>query len=201
MIFALIPAAGHSRRMGRPKLLLPLAGRTVLEHVLAALREAGVEQTLVVAGPHVPQLGALVAAAGASVLQLDAETPDMRATVERGLRWLAERFHPAPEDAWLLVPADHPTLRAEVVRLLDSARHSHPEHSVFVPAFAGRRGHPTLFAWSHTAGILAHPAGEGLNAYVRAHGGQVREVPVDDPEVLADLDTPEDYERLVRRLG
>src|SRR5207237_3552168 len=53
---ALIPAAGKSTRMGRPKLALPLGGRTVLEHVVAALRDAGVEHVLVVVGPHVPEL-------------------------------------------------------------------------------------------------------------------------------------------------
>ena len=42
MTFALIPAAGRSRRMGRPKLALPLAGRSVLEHVVGALQQAGV---------------------------------------------------------------------------------------------------------------------------------------------------------------
>src|SRR5205823_5578166 len=118
MTFAVIPAAGKSARMGRPKLALPLGGRTVLERVVASLREAGVEHVLVVIGPHVPQLAALAERAGAHVLQLAEETPDMRATVEAGLRWLEERFHPAPDDRWLLVPADHPTLNPLLVRLL-----------------------------------------------------------------------------------
>jgi CTP:molybdopterin cytidylyltransferase MocA len=201
MIVALIPAAGHSTRMGRPKLSLPLAGRTVLDHVLAALREAGVEHTLLVVGPHVADLGEIARAAGAHVLQLAAETPDMRATVEHGLRRLEEEFHPPPTEAWLLVPADHPTLHAEVVRRLDESRHSHPQLSIFVPVFERRRGHPTLFAWTHAAGVLAHPDGQGLNTYVRAHADQVLEVPVSDPDILCDLDTPEDYERLRQRLG
>ena len=66
MIVALIPAAGHSRRMGRPKLALPLGDRTVLEHVLTALRDGGVERILVVLGPHVADLGPIAARAGAS---------------------------------------------------------------------------------------------------------------------------------------
>jgi molybdenum cofactor cytidylyltransferase len=199
--YALIPAAGHSTRMGRPKLSLPLGSGTVLDHVLAALREAGVEHTLVVIAPHVAQLGEIATAAGAGVLQLAAETPDMRATVEHGLRRLEEQFHPLPGDGWLLVPADHPTLHAEVVRRLSESRQLHPQRSIFVPVFEGRRGHPTLFAWEHAAGIFAHPAGEGLNTYVRARAAQVLEVPVSDPDILCDLDTPEDYERLRQRLG
>ncbi len=52
MIFAVVPAAGRSSRMGRPKLSLPLGGRTVLEHVVIALRQGGVDEVLVVVGPH-----------------------------------------------------------------------------------------------------------------------------------------------------
>ena len=59
MIAGLIPAAGHSRRMGRPKLALPFAGRTVLELVIAALQAAGVAPVLVVLGPHVADLAGL----------------------------------------------------------------------------------------------------------------------------------------------
>jgi molybdenum cofactor cytidylyltransferase len=199
-LYALIPAAGRSRRMGRPKLSLPLAGRTILDHVLAALREAGVEQTLVVVGPHVAELGERARAAGARVLPLAAETPDMRATVEHGLRWLEEQFHPAAGDAWLLVPADHPTLKPAVVHRLNEARLAHAAHSIFVPTCAGRRGHPALFAWEHAAAIVARPGGEGLNAYVRAHGDSTLEVPMSDPDILCDLDTPEDYQRLRQRL-
>src|SRR6516164_184174 len=99
--FAVIPAAGHSRRMGRPKLALPLGERTVLEHVVTALRQAGVELVLVVIGPHVPELAPLAERAGARVLALPEATPEMRATVEAGLYWLEEQVHPVPDERWL----------------------------------------------------------------------------------------------------
>ncbi len=101
MIYGLVPAAGKSTRMGRPKLALPLGGRTILECVLAALREAGIEKTLVVVGPHVPELVPPATNAGAHVCLLTEETPDMRTTVERGLAWLEERFRPQPADDFL----------------------------------------------------------------------------------------------------
>src|ERR1043165_5214081 len=118
MTFAVIPAGGTSSRMGRPKLTLPVAGRTVLELVMDALRRGGVEHILVVAGAHVPQLVPLTRGAGAEVHLLGQQTNDMRATIEEGLRWLEERFHPGATDCWLLAPGDHPTLDAEVVRQL-----------------------------------------------------------------------------------
>lgn len=199
MKFAVLPAAGKSSRMGRPKLALPLGERIILEHVLAALRQAEVAHALVVLGPHVRELARLAQEAGAHVCQLNEQTKDMRATVEHGLRWLEERFQPRPEDAWLLVPADHPALSSIVIGQLGQAWQTHPERSIFVPTFQGRRGHPLALAWQHVEGIRAHSADEGLNKYIRKHSAVVWEVPVANEEILWDLDTPEDYERLRRQ--
>src|SRR5207253_7780339 len=113
---AIVPACGHSTRMGRPKLALPLRDHTVIERVVSALRDGGVSTVLVVIGPHVPELAPLARGTGADVLALAEPTPDMRATVEAGLRHLESRFHPNPDDWWLLAPADHPVLSAAVVR-------------------------------------------------------------------------------------
>jgi molybdenum cofactor cytidylyltransferase len=196
MTFALLPAGGRSTRMGRPKLALPLGRHTVLEHAIAALRQGGAVHILVVVGPHVPELAPLAAAAGADVLQLVEETADMRATVEQGLLWLQERFRPATEAGWLLCPADHPALEPAVVRQLLEARRGSPGHSIVVPTFAGRRGHPVLIDFGHVAGMRVLPAGVGLNVYLRQQGPATLEVPVASPGVLFDLDTPADYERL-----
>ncbi|MBV9122403.1 MAG: nucleotidyltransferase family protein [Planctomycetes bacterium] len=201
MLTALIPAAGKSTRMGRPKLALPLGGATVLEQVVAACRGAGVQEVLVVVGPHLPELVPLAQRAGARVLVLAEETPDMRTTVERGLDWIAEHRHPQAGDSWLLVPADHPTLRAEVIRQLLQARADHPHSSIVVPTFQGQRGHPVLIGWEQVAGIKTLPVGQGLNVYLRGQAAVTREVPVAFPEVLWDLDTPEDYESLRQRWG
>ena len=198
---AVVPAAGLSTRMGRPKLALPLGDRTVLEHAVAALRAGGADHVLVVVGPHVPELVPLAEAAGAEVCRLAEPTADMRTTVEHGLRWLEDRHHPRPDDAWLLAPADHPTLDSGVVRELCDAFRRDPSHSILIPTHAGRRGHPALVAWRHVAGIRALPADRGINAYFRDNATEVREVPVPSPGVLCDLDTPEDYERLRQTWG
>ena len=181
--------------MGRPKLSLPLGGRTVVECVVTALQQGGADEVVVVVGPADPGLSALSEAAGASVLRLAETTADMRATVERGLRWLEERFRPRPDDAWLLAPADHPALDAEVVRRLIAAYTARPPQSILVPVHEGRRGHPTLIAWRQVAAIRAHPAGKGINDYLRSQQGQIMEVPAPNGAVLGDMDTPEDYER------
>jgi molybdenum cofactor cytidylyltransferase len=198
MIMALIPAAGKSSRMGRPKLTLPLGDRSILEHVLEALRRAGIEHILVVAGPHVPELVSLAETAGAHALLLAEETPDMRATVECGLNWLEGHCHPRGDDQWLLIPADHPALDEAVVRQLLHARQLRADCSIVIPTFQGQRGHPALIDWKHSSGIRTFPEGMGLNAYLRRHASETLELPVDVPGILVNLDTPEDYERLLQ---
>jgi molybdenum cofactor cytidylyltransferase len=196
MTFAVIPAAGQSQRMGRPKLSLRLGGRTVIEWVIGALRDGGVSHIVVVAGPHAPELVAIADAAGAGSCLLPAATPDMRATVEHGLEWLEERFHPQPSDSWLLVPADHPTLEPEVIRLLCEAASKQSFASIWVPTYQGQRGHPVLMKWAHVAGIRASPPGQGINAYVRQHLAGTACLPVSSAAILDDLDRPEDYRHL-----
>jgi CTP:molybdopterin cytidylyltransferase MocA len=108
------------------------------------------------------------------------------------------------------VPADHPVLEAEVIRMLLGPSHDRKgvddaaaplrsrlgQATIRIPTFNGERGHPTLIGWQHVAGIRALAKDVGLNAYLRAHPEAVREVPVEWETILFDMDTPEDYERI-----
>jgi molybdenum cofactor cytidylyltransferase len=197
--FALIPAGGKSSRMGRPKLSLPLGGKAVLARVIEALRQAGVEQILTVIGPLVPELVPLARDAGSETLLLAEQTAGMRGSVEAGLDWIERTWHPGAEDRWLLVPADHPILNPDVVRRLIDEWDGHTG-TILIPTYQCRRGHPTLVGWVHAARIRAQDPEQRLNAYFRGHPVETREIPVDDADILNDLDTPEDYERWRRGL-
>ena len=194
--FAIVPACGHSTRMGRPKLALPFRGHTVIECVVSALRDGGVEQVVVITGPHVPELVTPARAAGAAVLELSDPTPDMRATVEAGLAWLQERYQPTAEDWWILAPGDHPVLAADVVRELLTAAAESDDRDVIVPVHAGRRGHPALLRWRLVDAIRSMQIDRGINSLLRELTSRTRELSVNDASILVDLDTPEDYERL-----
>jgi molybdenum cofactor cytidylyltransferase len=200
-IFGILPAAGKSRRMGRAKLLLPCAGTTVLERVIQAVRAAGVAEIVVVTAPDADELSQVAHATQAHVVRLAQDTPDMRATCEFGLAWIKSNLHPENTDRWLLLPADHPTIRPGAVSALLGAAQACAEKSIFVPTFHGRRGHPTMFGWEHVAGIREFEKDLGLNAYIRQHEGDTKEVEWLSDEILYDLDTPEDYERMLKRCG
>lgn len=200
MILAVLPACGHSTRMGRPKLSLPLSNRTAIEHIVLALRAGGVDRVIVVVGPHVPELVPLATDAGAEVLVLPTTTPDMRATVAAGLAYVQNRYQPLPTHWWLLAPADHAMLSPTVIHQLRTAANERT-HSIIIPTHQGQRGHPTLIGWQHAGAIMTLEPGKGINSFLREHERETLELEVLDSEILSDLDTPEDYARLVQLIS
>jgi len=199
MTFALLPAAGQSARMGRPKLSLPLGDRSILEQVIRSFRQGGVSEVVVVLGPATADLTALAQRAGAIVLCLPEATADMRTTVELGLEWLEKEYSPKPDDPWLLCPADHPVLESSVIAQLLIAWKQRGSSQLLIPVYNGQRGHPAAIAWGFRTGLQDLPLGLGLNVFLRKHSDQTQEVPVATDSILFDLDTPEDYVRLLQR--
>ena len=196
--FAIIPAAGHSRRMGQPKLLLPWRGTTVIAHLVGELRAAGIPRVFVVLRSDDEALYSAVVAANAVPLQPPTDPPDMRSSVEYGLNIAAKDLANPTDGGWLLVPADHPIVSRTTVTALQRAWQ--PEvRQILIPTFDGQRGHPTLFSCDFSREVAAIPADCGLNWLVRQNANSIREVPVTDSGVLVDLDTPEDYQALLKR--
>lgn len=201
MIHAVVPAAGKSTRMGRPKLLLPWGDSTVLGRVVEVLRDSGIQEVIVVVAPGDKKLQTLGRDVGARVLELGAATDDMRASVQHALDWLQHSLAPGPDDYWLLVPADHPALAAANVQSLIEAQRQRPGYLVYVPTFAGRRGHPTLISFGLIESIKALPNASGINTLLRTLAKETLEVAANSPTILWDLDTEEDYQRLCEALG
>lgn len=196
-LFAIIPAAGLSRRMGRPKLLIPWAGATVIDQVVRVFRRPEITLTVVVIRPGDVALRQAVESTGARVLEPADPPPEMRDSVECALRLLADEFQPGPDDGWILSPADQPLLSAAVLTALLS-RWQEPGCLILAPACQGKRGHPVVFRWSLAAEVLDLPPDAGLNVIVRRHADRLIEVPVSDPGILIDLDTPADWEQLCK---
>jgi molybdenum cofactor cytidylyltransferase len=183
--------------MGRPKLLLPLGETTIIGRLLDVLRRPEIERTVVFVRPDDEPLRAAAAAGGAVVVQPNPPPEEMRQSVEHALRHIAAKYEPREEDAWLLSPADHPLLDSTVLDAL-LQRWSVGDCRILIPTHERRRGHPVLFRWDLARDVFALPADVGLNQLVRQHANEVTTLAIDNPAVLWDLDTPEDYERLVK---
>ncbi len=193
MIVAIVPAAGLSRRMGRPKLVLDVKGEPLLARVIRVLREGGAQGVIVV-GPPRDQPGALeieatAREAGASVLLLDEPTPDMRTTLQHGLDLLDE-----PTSGILIAPADSVGMTAGLVRRVVDLYLADPSRIV-LPLMGEKRGHPLALPPDLARAIRNLPPDQGVNSFVRSMSSRTVFVEADDPRFADDLDTPEDYAR------
>lgn len=194
MIAAIVPAAGHSERMGRPKLILPVGEQTVIARVVLALLGGGADQVVVVT-PPADAPGAVILAreaenAGARVVVPTERPVDMRASFERGL----DAFENADVTTLLLAPGDSVGLTAELVAQVVACARAQPT-SVIVPVVQDRRGHPIAIPRRLADEVRSLPLGVGINTLIKLHASAAVELPVNEAGALADLDTPEDYQR------
>ncbi len=183
--------------MGQPKLLLPFGETTVIGRLIDLLQAEKLADVLVLVRPDDAALAAEARAHGARVVQPPAPPQQMRVSIEHLLNAIEQGDSPAPDDAWLLIPGDHPLVSPETLRLLIAEWHGHPA-SVVLPVTQHCRGHPAIFPWPCAERVRQLPFDVGVNHLLHADDTPVFEVPVDDPTILLDLDTPEDYQRAIQ---
>ncbi len=147
--FAIVPAAGHSRRMGQPKLLMNVGRQTVIERTLGSFSGLSLTGAAVVGRRADPALQQIVQEAGPPFdwVTGDENPADMLASIRLGVGHLRERYHPSARDWFFLLPADYPVIHGEVATALVAATQT-PERVAIAPTYSGKRGHPLLLSWS-----------------------------------------------------
>lgn len=181
--------------MGRSKALLDAAGTPFLARVVDALEGGGCGEVIVVVRAADSPEAKLARDAGAQVV-MNADPDEGPITSIRA----ALSSQSDPPEAIVVLPVDHPGVHRDTVRALLRASQERPDAPVVVPRHGSRRGHPALFR-SAVFPELEDPALDGgARTVVRRDPGRVLEVPVDDPGVVGDIDTPEDYRNAFGRL-
>ena len=190
MISGILLAAGESRRMGSPKALLPYQGQTFIERICHAFLTAGVDELIVVLGawedklrPALPSHPAL-----RTVVNPHYKLGQL-SSLTRGIGALS----PGSEAAVVNL-VDHPLISAETIKALIASFRADPL-PIIIASYRDKRGHPVLFSSQVYGELLAAPLDKGAKVVVRKDPTRVREVRLDDPGILADIDTPEDYRR------
>ena len=190
MIAAIILAAGQSKRMGRPKMILPWGAITVIEQVIATFQNAGVQEIVVVTGGAREQVEGLVGRlAIRTVHNPGYETGEMLSSLQCGLSAMSSEVAAA-----LIGLGDQPQVQEPTVQRL---RQAFLERGslLLVPSFQRRRGHPWLVARPLWDELLAMKAPESPRDFLNRHAGEIDYVDVNTPTILADLDTPEEYRK------
>jgi molybdenum cofactor cytidylyltransferase len=188
----LVLAAGASRRMGRPKQLLPVGGRPLLERVVASACESRLDEVLVVLGARAEEIAGQVGLGRARVLVNPDHASGMSSSLRAGLAALGPDV-----DRAVVILGDQPAISGALLdELLDLQERSG------LPAAAlsfGGMLHPPVVLRRELWGDLRSLEGDvGCRAVIRARPELVAALPAaGDLRHPVDVDTPEDYARLV----
>ena len=180
--------------MGRHKLVLPWRGdgRTIIADVVGRAR-AAVSHVVVVTGHHANATAEALRGHDVQIVHNAAYAAgEMISSAKVGVAAL-----PPTCQAFLLVLGDQPGIAASTFARLIDAWRENPAARIISPTWNNRRGHPVLFSAAGIGEILALPADATLKTYVTRHANDSIKVDVDDPAVCADVDTPEQYVRLI----
>jgi len=190
-IAAIVLAAGRSSRMGAHKLLLPLGGRPLVAHAVAAACASAADPVLVVLGHEAGRVRAALPPGRPSVVASPRHAEGMSRSLAAGLAAVP------PECAGTLVLlGDQPLISAALLDRLMAAAREHPG-DIISACYDGVRGSPVCFPRPYFAELLAIQGDEGGRAVVARHADRLRLVESGDLGSALDADDPEDYARLV----
>ena len=189
MISALILAAGESKRMGQPKMLLPWDKSTVLQTVITAIQAAGINDILVITGGSHRQVDALVGHTVQTAYNENYALGEMLSSIQTGLKMKMSESR-----AVLIALGDQPQIQVRSIQQILQA-YKQTKAALIVPSYQMRRGHPWLVERGLWDEILKIPIGGTSREFLNRHAQEIHYVQLDTPTILQDLDTPEEYSR------
>ena len=188
MISAIILAAGESKRMGQPKMLLPWGNVTVLEHVIDVFQKAGVEDIVIVLGAERERIERTLSQYRIRfVHNEDYAVSEMLSSLQCGLKAMTLQTQAA-----LIGLGDQPQVQEGSVRLIYEA-YQNTRSELVVPSFQMRRGHPWLVERTLWSELLDMRAPESPRDFLNRHSEKIHYGDANTATILADLDTPDDY--------
>ncbi len=185
---AVIAAAGMSSRMKRFKPMLGIGDSTIIKTVITTLKQAGCDYIVVVTGNKSEQLERHISNMDVICLynKYFSET-QMFDSAKIGLEYIQNKC-----ERILFTPADIPLFSVQsVLKLLNSTE------NFACPVYKEKQGHPLLLSSGMIPTILAYKGTDGLRGAIKCSNKVMIEIPVDDPGVLLDVDTPQDYKKLL----
>jgi molybdenum cofactor cytidylyltransferase len=191
---AVILSGGESRRMGKPKALVPYRGTTFVEHLIEVTRHARVGVTRIVVGAHADEIRERLGAHAPEIVVNTEWEKGQLSSIQAGVRRLPD----GATDGIILCPVDHPIVSAELVaRLIEEFDAS--QKAIVLPVYRGRRGHPVIFRASLYAELLAASAEIGARQVVWAHAEGVWEVATEQEGVVLNINDPATLARALRQ--
>jgi molybdenum cofactor cytidylyltransferase len=188
-VAAVILAAGGSARMGTTKQLLPIAGKPMLRLVAEAACSAGLDQVLVVVGANGDAVAEVLVGLPVEIVFNDAWSLGLSTSMRAGIGALRDRIQ-----AVLFLLGDQVAVSTKLLQSLVDC-YGVRRAAIVAPAVGGRRANPVLFDRSLLPELLEVEGDEGGRSVIARHLDQLELVAVQDPGLMLDVDTPDDYEQ------
>ena len=199
MLACIILAAGDSTRMRRPKALLPDPdGRPFVARVVRAFSAADISDVIIVTGSQHAAIVDAIAADRPPITPVFVTNP-RPALGQLSSVWIGlDAATKLDADGVLVTPVDIPMVHPSTIRqVIEAWERTHAP--IVRPAVGERHGHPVLFDRAVFDALRHAPLTEGARAVVHATGDRLMNVTVDDEGCLIDVDTPADYEAIVKK--
>ena len=186
-LWAIVLAAGESKRMGFPKMLLSFKGRTMIETVIANISESKIKNILVVLGENNSDIKKIISKLPVKYCYNINYRDGMLSSVKCGFKNI-----PSDHRAVLVFQGDQPFIHAASINAVIEAYFASGKGLV-VPVYNNRRGHPLLIGRKYSNEIEILDPAKGLNSLARKYPEDLLEVETSEPGILKDFDTYEDY--------
>jgi molybdenum cofactor cytidylyltransferase len=188
-IWSIILAAGESKRMGQAKMLLNINGKTMIEQVINNVTCSDTDNTLVVLGAYQDLLVNLVKKSGVKYCINENYKDGMLSSIQCGFNKL-----PPDYEAALIFQGDQPLIPPPVINIIIAAYKS-SDKGIVIPIHDRKRGHPILIDKKYGAEIAKLDTSKGLRSLSYKFSDDVLEVETNDPGILRDFDTINDYQK------
>jgi 4-nitrophenyl phosphatase len=194
-IATIILAAGESSRFGKLKQLLEWNGVSLVAHGADVALDAGLGPVIVVLGCEAEAARRALGARPVQAVTNWRWKEGLSTSVQTGLAAV-----PPESEAAILMQCDQPLVTPGLLQAL-ARRFADTQAAIVHPTHAGQRGTPTLFDRRLFAELASVSGDTGGRAVIAKHPDEIATLEVTDRDVLADIDTPADYERLVHKVS
>lgn len=193
-IWAIILAAGESKRMGSPKMLLDFGGKTMIERVIENVTSSEINNVMVVLGAEKDKLIKIISKYQVRSCCNENYSEGMLSSVKCGIRSLPDNY-----EAVLIFQGDQPFVAPLVISFVLAAYKSTGK-GIVIPMAGGKRGHPLLIDRKYKNEIDKIDSNQGLRSLAYRFSDDVMEVETFNPGILKDFDTYADYNEINKNL-
>jgi xanthine dehydrogenase accessory factor len=182
-----ILAAGESKRMGKPKMLLPFGDKNIIENVVSNATQSGLDKIFVVLGAGADDISRILKGYPVEIKFNSNYKEGMFSSVQLGLKAL-----PSDTDGVMILLGDQPMVGSDVIdKVLEAGRNS--DKGIIIVSYDKKRGHPILLKRKYIQEVIDLPMNKSLKEILIKYPDDVEEVETGSPEILRDIDTESEY--------